>query len=64
MPFSFVSYIAGSDMTESAYFWSVSGAGGPESLTFTDCHLVMGYFIHHDKACISASIFGAVPFKM
>jgi hypothetical protein len=25
MPFSVVSYIVGSDMTESAYFWSVSG---------------------------------------
>jgi len=25
MPFSVVSYIVGPDMTESAYFWSVSG---------------------------------------
>ena len=38
---------------------------GGESLSlFPDCHLVMGDFIHHDKACISASIFEAVPFKM
>jgi hypothetical protein len=29
---------------------------------FPDCHLVMGDFIHHDQACISASIFEAVPF--
>ena len=27
MPFSVVSYIVGPDMTESAYFWSVSGVG-------------------------------------
>ena len=29
---------------------------GGESLSlFPDCHLVMGDFMHHDKACISAS---------
>ena len=37
---------------------------GGESLTFTDCNLVMLDFIHHDKACISSSIFEAAPFKM
>jgi hypothetical protein len=34
-----------------ACFWSVSGLW--KSVTFTDCHLVMGDFIHHDKAYIS-----------
>jgi hypothetical protein len=47
-PFSVVFYIEGPAMTESACFWSVSGV-------FTDCNLVMGNFIHHDKACIFRS---------
>jgi hypothetical protein len=40
----------------------VSGVsqGWWKSVTFTDCNLVMGDFIHHDKACISTSIFEAV----
>jgi len=60
MPLSVVSYmyIVGPDMTESAYFYSVSG------VVKADCYLVMGDFIHHDRACISASIFEAAPFKM
>jgi hypothetical protein len=35
-----------------------------KSVTFTDCYLVMGDFIHHDKAWLSGSIFEAATFKM
>jgi hypothetical protein len=49
-PFSVVFYIVRPDMIESACFWGVSGGGLD--------------FIHHDKACISTSIFEAAPFKM
>ena len=48
-------------MIESAYFWSVSGV---VKISFIDCHLVMGDYIHHDKGCISTSNFEAVSFKM
>jgi hypothetical protein len=60
MPFSVVSLV-GLDMTESAYFWSVSGV---VNISFIDCHLVMGDYMHHDKGCISTSNFEAVSFKM
>ena len=53
MLFSVVSYIVRPDRLEGACFWSVSGLW--KSVTFTDCHLVMGDFIHHDKAYISMS---------
>ena len=62
MHFSVESYIMGPDMTESACFRTVSGA--VKVFTFTDRHLVIEDFIHHDKACISASILEAAPFKM
>jgi hypothetical protein len=60
--FSVESYIMGPDMTESACFRTVSGA--VKVFTFTDRHLVIEDFIHHDKACISALIFEAASFKM
>ena len=62
MPFSVGSYIMGPDVIENACFWSVSGV--VKVCHFTDCHLVMADFNHYDKACVSASILKAAPFKM
>ena len=58
MPFSVGSYIMGPGMTESAHHRQVL-----EYLKDSES-LSLGDFIHHDKACISTSIFEAAPFKM
>ena len=62
MPFSVGSHIMGPDMIDNVCFWSVSGV--VKVCHFTDGHLVMGDFIHHDKTCMSASILKPAPFKM